>query len=133
MNKARRLSDAGFRLQENIRTRINTTIRDAGCSKHGSAMEMLGCSVPDFIKHIEGLFAPGMTWGNRGDFVVGGPDMWHLDHIRPCASFDLSDPKQQKACFHYTNMQPMWAKDNLRKGSLFNGIRFITKTLDRPE
>ena len=57
-----------------------------------------------------------MNWGNR--------KKWHLDHIRPCASFDLSDINQQKECFHYSNFQPLWAKDNISKGSLYNGIRY---------
>jgi hypothetical protein len=50
-----------------------------------------------------------MSWGNYG---LHG---WHVDHIIPCASFDLTDPEQQRQCFHYTNLQPLWAEDNLRK------------------
>lgn len=41
---------------------------------------------------------------------------WHIDHIRPCSSFDLSLSEHQEACFHYTNLQPLWAKENLKKG-----------------
>lgn len=52
-----------------------------------------------------------MTWANYGK------SGWHIDHIKPCASFDLSDPDQQKACFHYSNLQPLWAFDNLSKGA----------------
>ena len=56
-----------------------------------------------------------MSWDNHGY------DGWHVDHIRPCASFDLTDEEQVRKCFHYTNLQPLWAKDNLRKGSEWNG------------
>jgi HNH endonuclease. len=52
-----------------------------------------------------------MSWDNYGR------DGWHIDHIRPCASFDLTDPEQQRQCFHYTNLQPLWAADNIRKGA----------------
>ena len=61
--------------------------------------------------HLEAQFKPGMTWDNYG--LKG----WHVDHIRPCASFDLRDPEQQRRCFHYTNLQPLWAEENLKKGS----------------
>ena len=59
-------------------------------------------------KHLEQLFKPGMAWDNYG--------LWHIDHKKPCASFNLSDTAQQKACFHHTNLQPLWANANLRKG-----------------
>ena len=52
-----------------------------------------------------------MSWGNYGK--------WHVDHIRPCASFNLVNEEEQKKCFHYTNLQPLWAKDNLSKGSKY--------------
>ncbi|NCA30812.1 MAG: HNH endonuclease, partial [Chitinophagia bacterium] len=73
--------------------------------------ELLGCSLQDFKLYIESLWTKGMNWNNYGKFG------WHLDHIQPCASFDLTDPSQQKKCFHYSNIQPLWAKDNWSKGS----------------
>ena len=63
----------------------------------------------------ESLFQSGMTWENHGKYG------WHIDHIRPCSSFDLTDPEQQKLCCHYTNLQPLWAKDNLSKGYKWDG------------
>lgn len=68
------------------------------------------CTIP------EESFLDGMNWGN-----YGAPKGWHVDHIRPCASFNLSDPEQQGECFHYTNLQPLWAKDNIKKQSWWNG------------
>ncbi len=70
---------------------------------------MLGCSFPEFVKHIEDQFTEGMTWQNHG--LKG----WHIDHIKQICEFDLSDPEQQKACFHHKNMQPLWWYNNLAK------------------
>jgi hypothetical protein len=57
-----------------------------------------------------------MTWENHGRYG------WHIDHIRPCASFDLADPEQQRKCFHYTNLQPLWASENMRKGDKWEPV-----------
>lgn len=59
--------------------------------------------------HLESQFEPGMTWENRRK--------WHIDHIIPCAAFDLTDTEQQRACFHYTNLRPLWASENISKGT----------------
>ena len=69
---------------------------------------LLGCSFNNFKKYLESKFLPNMSWNNYGQ--------WHIDHKLPCSSFNLSDLKKQKECFHYTNLQPLWAKDNLKKG-----------------
>ncbi len=70
---------------------------------------MIGCSWIDFKIYLESKFTEGMSWDNYGK--------WHIDHIVPLSSFDLSDPVQlEKAC-HYTNLQPLWAKDNLKKSN----------------
>lgn len=82
-------------------------IHNAGC------LEMLGCSILEFRKYLEAQFISGMTWENYG---LRG---WHIDHKRPCAKFDLTDPAQQRECFHFSNLQPLWAIDNLKKGSKY--------------
>ncbi len=77
--------------------------------KVGSAVRDLGCSVDKLKKHLESRFRFGMTWENYG--------MWHIDHIRPLASFDLTDRVQFLQACHYTNLQPLWAPENLGKGA----------------
>lgn len=68
---------------------------------------MLGCTIQEFKIYLENKFKEGMSWKNRSD--------WHIDHIKPCASFDLSKEEEQKKCFHYTNLQPLWARENILK------------------
>jgi hypothetical protein len=80
-----------------------------GIGKHTSTMELLGCTIEELRAHLEAQFQDGMSWDNRGYYG------WHIDHIRPCASFDLTVPEQQKECFNYRNLQPLWARDNMSK------------------
>lgn len=75
------------------------------------AVRDLGCSIAEFKAYIEAQFLPGMSWDNH-DFYG-----WHLDHIRPLASFDLTNREELRLACYYTNYQPLWAKDNLRKGA----------------
>lgn len=100
-------NDPVFRMIKNYRSRTSKAYSNETKSK--STMELLGCTGPELKEHLEKQFQPGMTHENYGE--------WHIDHIRPCASFDLSDPKQEQACFHYTNLQPLWAQHNLSKGA----------------
>jgi len=86
-----------------IRSRILNASKKGGVKKCGSSQELLGCSWEFFDEYIESLFTKDMTWENRGRYG------WHYDHIIPCDSFDMEDPEQQKLCFHYTNIQPLWA------------------------
>ena len=114
-NKERRLK--GIRrqltLQERLRLRLHSRILNAikrqGQTKHHKTLELLGCTIPEARKYIESRWQEGMNWSNHS--LLG----WHIDHIQPCNTFDLSDPNQQKKCFHYTNLRPLWAKDNLRR------------------
>jgi hypothetical protein len=81
--------------------------------KSAKSAELLGCTIQELKVHLESQFTDGMTWENRGQ--------WHIDHIRPCASFDLSKPEEQRACFHFTNLQPKWRQHNQAKSSHWNG------------
>ena len=74
----------------------------------------LGCSIEDFKKYIESKFQNGMSWENYGH------DTWHLDHITPLDAFNLSDRNQFLVASHYTNYQPLWAKDNYSKSNTIN-------------
>jgi hypothetical protein len=100
-----------FRIVATMRTRLNEILR--GRRKEETTKKLLGCSLEFFRAHLENKFQPGMTWENYGN----GLDKWTVDHIRPCNSFDFSDPAQQKECFHYSNLQPLWFLDNVRKGA----------------
>lgn len=92
-----------------IKKSCSARIYQAIIRKSGRTLDLVGCSIDFLMNHLENKFLPGMTWDNYGK--------WHIDHIRPCASFDLANPEEQKKCFHYTNLQPLWEKDNLKKGN----------------
>jgi hypothetical protein len=94
-----------------LRTRIGDAIRAQQATKVSGLPRLMGCSIEFFRSWIEHNFERGMTWANWGNMV----GCWHLDHLFPCASFDLSDPAQQKECFHWSNIFPMWAAQNIKK------------------
>jgi len=94
------------RILHNLRTRIIKALK--GNPKLETTVNLTGCSIKKLKQHIENQFKFGMFWSNYG--------VWHIDHIRPCASFNLSKKSEQKKCFHYTNLQPLWSYENLTKG-----------------
>jgi hypothetical protein len=98
-----------FRLSTLIRTRLRTAISNS--YRKSKTSELLGCSIQQLKEHLEKQFKPGMNWKNNN---VHG---WHIDHKIPVSKFDLRKKEEQKKCFHYTNLQPLWCKDNLIKGS----------------
>tara|TARA_R110001632_G_scaffold1456_1_gene6432 strand:- start:10 stop:591 length:582 start_codon:yes stop_codon:yes gene_type:complete len=102
----RRRTDPNFKILTILRGRIKDVLK--GHSKSDSTINILGCTIEELWIHLESKFTEGMTRQNHGK--------WHVDHIIPCASFDLTKPEQQVKCFHYTNLQPLWALDNLKKG-----------------
>lgn len=109
----RRKEDVNFRLSQNLRNRLSRVLR--GKIKGGSAVSDLGCSVDKLLQHLEVLFKLGMSWDNYGH--KKGIKCWHIDHIIPLAAFDLTDREQFLAACHYTNLQPLWAEENMRKGA----------------
>jgi len=113
--KNRKKTDIGFRIQCNLRRRLNLALK--GKDKANSTMKLLGCSISYFKIYIESLFKPWMTWENYGD-------KWSVDHIIPCAAFDLTIPEQQQKCFHYSNLQPLDARENSKKGSMYDNKRY---------
>ena len=103
--------DIQFTLTTKIRRRIHMAIRKQFTSKAYKTRELLGCDYNSFKKYFSSLFKKGMNWNkfNKGEI--------HIDHIRPCSSFDLTKSEEQRKCFHYTNTQPLWAKENISKGA----------------
>lgn len=99
--------DIRFRIKKSLGTRIRNALK--GINKSKQTLELLGCSVEFLKNHLESQFKEGMTWKNYGK---GG---WVIDHIRPCVSFDLCKLSEQKKCFNYSNLQPLWEIDNLHK------------------
>lgn len=102
----RRRTDIKFRLTNTLRKRVWEALKNNRKSK--TTMKLVGCDIDYLMKHLEQQFKFGMSWQNYGS--------WHVDHIKPCASFDLSLEEEQEKCFHYSNLQPLWAQENLRKG-----------------
>jgi len=102
-------NNLNYKIKKILRSRFLLALREL--DKSNSIINLIGCSIEDLKKHIESQFKERMSWENH---TMHG---WHIDHIKPCASFDLTDPEQQKECFHYTNLRPLWAKENLSKGS----------------
>lgn len=110
--KNRLINDENFAITIKLRNRINAAFYSRGIRKKTKTTELLGCSIQELKIHIEKKFQEGMKWDNRGE--------WHIDHIKPCASFDLTKESEQKLCFHFSNLQPLWATDNIKKGSKIN-------------
>jgi len=106
--KNKRITDPNAKLLFYTRSSMYKVLR--GLEKSAPTLKLLDVPNIEFLwQHLEKQFQPGMTRENYGK--------WHVDHNIPCSSFDLSDPEQQKKCFHYTNLQPLWAFDNLSKGA----------------
>ncbi|NRP47551.1 hypothetical protein XMD543_001601 [Marinobacterium sp. xm-d-543] len=105
--------DPNFRMASALRARIRAAVKSGGGNKKAKTEELIGCSFEYLLFHLEAQFSEGMSWENYGE--------WHIDHIKPVAAFSNigTCEVQQRECFHFSNLQPLWAVENLRKGSKF--------------
>lgn len=107
--KERAKQDVSLAIRLKLRSRFRQAVKEG--YRSGKIIDMLGCSIQEFRAHIESKFQEGMTWSNWTQYG------WHIDHIMPLSSFDLTDPNEVAKSMHYSNMQPLWWHENLSKGS----------------
>jgi hypothetical protein len=98
-------NDSALRIRKNLSTRLYHALKDN--LKTTSILNLIGCSLEELKNFLESQFQEGMNWSNYGE--------WHIDHRIPCCRFDLRKVDEQKKCFNYKNLQPLWAKDNFSK------------------
>jgi len=107
-----------------MRSRVRTALKNYSNSKKKErTMGYVGCNLKTLRQHLEKQFTDGMNWENQGK--------WHIDHRKPCASFDLSKEEERKKCFHYTNLQPLWGSENMSKSDSHNPNKFKYKWDDK--
>ena len=103
---ARRKIDPLFKLGNNLRHLVYVQFKAKRWGKTTKTQALLGCTFEEFAAHLQSKFKEGMTLENHGD--------WHIDHIKPCAT--ATSAEELAALFHFTNLQPLWATENLSKG-----------------
>lgn len=109
--KLRYKTDINFKLQRNISRRIAGVLKRVRTKKSDKSLKLVNCTIQFLKEYIQSKFTEGMNWQNHGK----GNGKWAVDHIIPCEAFNLTNPKHQKICFHYTNLQPLWDNDNTIK------------------
>lgn len=97
-------------MKNNLRSRISAAMKRGGVRKACGTARLLDMEIPEFRIYLQGQFRDGMTWENYGPH-------WEVDHVRPCADFDLTDQEQQKICFRWDNLQPLLTRENQIKGA----------------
>ncbi|GHT66416.1 hypothetical protein FACS1894110_10060 [Spirochaetia bacterium] len=107
-----------YRIKNNLGRRVISALKKYGLTKDRHTKELVGCSIAELKRHIQDQFEIGMSWDNYGR---GG---WVIDHIKPCAMFDLTNQKQRSKCFHYTNLRPLWDHENAQKYSTYKGVYY---------
>lgn len=109
-------NDVQFKLRKALRHCVYIAIISKPGFENTKTETLIGCSISEFKKHIEQLFSEGMQWDTYGR-LKNGSYGWEIDHIKPCASFDLTSATAKLECFHYTNMRPLWRKDNVARSN----------------
>ena len=99
--------DIEYKLKNNLRSRLTSALN--GTAKISTTLKLLDCTIEELKNHLQSQFKKGMNWNNHN---IHG---WHIDHIKPCSKFDLSKSDEQYKCFHYSNLQPLWAEENWKK------------------
>jgi hypothetical protein len=100
-------NDINFRILTNLRIRLKQVLKKN--KKQDKTIALIGCSIKNLKQYLEQRFKPNMTWENYGQ------KGWHIDHIIPCCKFDFSNINEQRQCFHYNNLQPLWWYENIKK------------------
>lgn len=111
--QAKQPKDSQYKISQALRKSVIGALKRQGVRKTNRTIKLLGTDKNTAIKHIESLWTEGMNWKNHGL----GWDKWHIDHIKPCAEFNLKNINEQFECCYYKNLQPLWQKDNFDKGS----------------
>jgi hypothetical protein len=109
--------DPAFKIKKTLRCRLYHALRSQAAQKSNRTLKLTGCNIPYLMGYLAAKFTEGMTWENQGK--------WHIDHIKPCSKFNLLDEEEQKKCFHYTNLQPLWGIDNIIKGNKYEEVTSI--------
>jgi len=107
----KRKTSVNFRIAKNLRDRLRSALVSQSANKKTKTLDLLGCDLTSLVSRFESMFTEGMSWHNYGE--------WHIDHIRPCSSFNLKLESEQNKCCHFSNLQPMWAEDNRRKSDKY--------------
>jgi hypothetical protein len=110
----RYLKDASFNILIKLRARIGHEIRHCNTNKVYKTKKLLGCNFEYLKYYFISMFTDNMSWA---DFLSG---KIHIDHIIPCYLYYLNSLEEQKKCFNYRNIRPLWAKDNLSKNNKFD-------------
>ena len=130
--KKRYKTDPLFRLYRRMHSRVYQALKAQNASKNERTMEYVNCSVAQLYNYIESQFETWMTWDNLGIYDPNGPKSWQIDHRRPCDNFDLNDEEQKYMCFHWTNLQPLYSKENVvDKNNKFDESTFRYKWMGR--
>jgi len=106
-----------------LRGRVSSALKNQNAATNEKRIQYMCCTVQEAYKHIENQFTEEMNWQNMGT-KPDGTYGWDIDHRKPCASFNFSNEEEKYMCFHWSNLQPMWHIENIRKSAKFDPETF---------